>query len=94
MEEVKKKRGRPLKFGAKRKRVVFRCDDNELETIERAARLNGLSLSEYIRTRMYSDSVNYIDSRKAELSDMYGAGGEDYEYDEYYEDESENEKYI
>lgn len=94
MEEVKKKRGRPSKFGARRKRIVFRCDDNELETIERAARLNGLSLSEYIRTRVYNDSVDYIDRRKAELSDIYGSGETNYEYEECYEDEIEDEEYI
>lgn len=94
MKDVKKKRGRPLKSGAKHKSVTFRCDDNELETIERAARLNGLSLSEYIRTRVYNDSVDYMDRRKAELSDIYGSGENNYEYEEYYDDESEDEEYI
>ena len=94
MKEVKKKRGRPSKLGAKRKRIVFRCDDNELETIERAARLNGLSLYEYIRTRVYNDSIGYIDKRKEALSSIYGSDEDNYEYDEYYEDESEDEEYI
>lgn len=94
MKEVKKKRGRPLKFGARRKRIVFSCNDEERETIERAARLNGLSLSEYIRTRVYNDSIDYIDKRKEALSDMYGSGEDNYEYDEYYEGEPEDENYI
>ncbi len=94
LEGIKKKRGRPMKEGARRKRVVFSCNDKEREIIERAARLNNLSLSEYIRTRIYNDSVDYIDKRKAALSDMYGSGEDGYEYDEYYEDEPEDENYI
>ena len=94
MKDNKKKRGRPKQEGARRKRIVFRCDDNELETIERAARLNGLSLSEYIRTRVYRDSIDYIDKRKETLSSIYGTGEDDYEYDEYYEEEPEDEEYI
>lgn len=94
MGEVKKKRGRPLKFGARRKRVVFSCNDEEREIIGRAARLNNMSISEYIRTYIYNDSINCIDRRKEALSEMYGTGEDEY-YDDFgYEDEPEDENYI
>lgn len=94
MKEVKKKRGRPLKFGARKKRMVSSCNDNEYDTIKRAARLNNISVSEFIRTAVYEASTDLIDRRKAELSDIYGTGEDNYEYDEYYEDEPEDENYI
>lgn len=94
MEEVKKKRGRPLKFGARKKRMVSSCNDNEYDTIKRAARLSNMTLSEFIRNAAYNASTDVIERRKAVLSDIYGSGEDDYEYDEYYEDESVDEEYM
>lgn len=94
MKDVKKKRGRPARSGARRTRMMFRCNEDECRIIERAARISGLSLSEFIRTRIYNDSVEYIDRRNEELSNIYGSGEDNYEYDEYYEDELEDEEYI
>ena len=94
MKEVKRKRGRPAKLVARRKRIVFRCDDEELEIIERAARISGLSISEYIRSRIYGDSVECIDRRKEEISSLYGVKNTDDNYNEYYEEVSEDEEYV
>lgn len=94
MEEDKRKRGRPAKSEARKKRMVFSCNDEEHEIIGRAARLNNMSISEYIRTYIYNDSINCIDRRKAALSEMYGISEDEY-YDDFgYEDEPENENYI
>lgn len=94
MELVKRKIGRPLKIGARKKRMVFSCNDEERKTIKQAARLNNMSISEYIRTRIYNDSIDCIDRRKSALSEMYGTDKDEY-YDDFgYEDEPEDENCI
>lgn len=94
MSEVRKKRGRPLKEGSRKKRMVSSCNDNEYETIKRAARLSNMTLSEFIRNAAYNASTDVIDKRKAILSSVYGSGEDSFEYDEYYEDESVDEEYV
>lgn len=95
MKEIKKKRGRPLKDGARKKRIFSKCNDEEYSFIERAARINNMSVSEFIRISAYNASVDSINKREKALKDMYGGGTDDEYYDEYtYEEDMDDEEYI
>lgn len=79
MEETKKKRGRPLKTDARRKSIFSKCNDEEYSTIERAARLNGMTISEFIRISTYKASVDSISKRQETLKELYGSANDEYE---------------
>lgn len=93
MKEVKKRRGRPLKFGARRKSIFSKCNDEEYSSIERAARLSGMTMSEFIRISTYKASIDSINKRQEELKALYGSDENDYTDDFDYEDDIDEDDY-
>ena len=93
MEDNKKKRGRPFKFGARRKPIFSKCNDEEYSSIERAARLSGMSMSEFIRISTYKASIDSINKRHEALKELYGSDENDYTDDFGYEDDIDEEDY-
>lgn len=82
MELIKRKRGRPAKIGARRRGIFAKCNDDEYSMIARAARLSGMTMSEFIRNNTYKASVDVINKRQEELKEMCGFVSDDYT-DEY-----------
>lgn len=94
MGDVKKKRGRPSKFGARRKPIFSKCNDEEYSSIERAARLSGMSMSEFIRISTYKASIDGINKRQEALKELYGSGSDDYNDEFEYEDDIDEDDYV
>ena len=87
MELVKRKRGRPTKLGARRRGIFAKCNDDEYSIIVRAARLSGMTMSEFIRNNTYKASVDVINKRQEELKEMCGFVSDDYTNEYGYENE-------
>lgn len=95
LEGIKKKRGRPLKEGARRKRIFSKCNDEEFSSIERAANISGMSVSEFIRISAYKASIDSINKRQKTLKELYGSADETYYDDEFdYEENLNEDDYV
>lgn len=83
-----------MKSEARRKRVFSKCNDEEYSSIERAARINGMSVSEFIRNSTYKASIDIINKRQETLKELYSSSNNDYDDNFGYEEDMDEDEYV
>ena len=90
-EDIKKKRGRPVKKGSMRNQYRLRLDDDMVSRLNNISRLTGKTQADYLREAF--DRCEREDNLK--YKNRFEVSEDDYLYDEYdsYYNEEEGDEY-